>query len=58
MENTKYSMKEILKQKYGEAEKSSMSKKATKRATRKTNNSSGKYITKIVDGVKYMILKN
>lgn len=51
----RYSMKELLKQKYGEVEKSSKGKLATKRAVSKSANS--KYVTKIVDGVKYMVLK-
>lgn len=51
----RYSMKELLKQKYGEVEKSSKGKLATKRAVSKSGNS--KYVTKIVDGVKYMVLK-
>ena len=50
----RFSMKEVLKAKYGEVDKNT---KVTKRATKKTTNDSGKYITKIVDGVKYMKLK-
>ena len=51
----RYSMKEVIKQKYGETEKTSKNDKATKRANNKSN---GKYVTKIVDGVKYMVLKD
>ena len=51
----RYSMKEVIKQKYGESEKSTKNVNATKRANNKSN---GKYVTKIVDGVKYMVLKN
>ncbi len=50
----RFSMREVLKQTYGETEKSSKNVKATKRANNKSN---GKYVTKIVDGVKYMVLK-
>ena len=52
------SLREVIKQKYGEPEKSQKSARLTKRvsdnAEKKEN---GKYITKIVDGVKYMVLK-
>jgi hypothetical protein len=51
----RFSNKELMKQKYGETEKSSKNVKSTNRAN---NKSGGKYITKIVDGVKYMILNN
>ena len=51
------SMKEFIKQKYGETDKSVKGKTA-KRATKKVEKKeTGKYITKIVDGVKYMVLK-
>jgi len=51
-------MKEFIKQKYGETDKSVKGKTATKRATKKVEKKeTGKYITKIVDGVKYMVLK-
>lgn len=51
----RFSMKEVLKNKFGESEKNIKTSRSTKRATNKA--SSGKYIVKIVDGVKYMILK-
>jgi len=60
MATERFSMKEVIKQKYGEVDKSQKGKVATKRAVKKTEGSkseSGKYITKIVDGVKYMVLK-
>lgn len=53
----RFSMKEVLKGKFGEAEKSKRGAKATKRASEKTGEKEGKYATKIVDGVKYMTLK-
>jgi hypothetical protein len=54
----RYSMKELMKAKYGESEKNTKTTKSTKRAVDKTKSSSnGKYVTKIVDGVKYMVLK-
>ena len=49
-------MKEVLKGKYGETEKSSKTSRSTKRASDKAK-SDGKYVTKIVNGVKYMVLK-
>jgi hypothetical protein len=54
----RFSMKEILKNKFGEAEKSKKGAKATKRASDKSDKKDeGKYVTKIVGGVKYMTLK-
>ena len=54
----RYSMKEVLKQKFGETEKNIKTSQSTKRATKKASKSKGgKYTVKIVDGVKYMILK-
>lgn len=53
-----FSMRETLKTKFGEAEKSVKGSRATKRATEKVKSSdTGKYKVKIVDGVKYMVLK-
>jgi hypothetical protein len=49
-------MKEVLKGKFGEADKSIRGSKSTKRASDKVK-STGKYEVKIVDGVKYMVLK-
>ena len=48
----RYSMKEVLKQKFGETEKSTKTAKSTKKVEKK-----GNYTVKIVDGVKYMVLK-
>ena len=53
----RFSMKEVIKQKYGEVEKSKAGKVATKRASKSVEKKDGKYVTKIVDGVKYMVLK-
>lgn len=53
----RYSMKEVLKQKYGETEKNMKTSRSTKRATKKASKSRGKYEVRIVDGVKYMTLK-
>lgn len=58
MSEERYSMKEVLKQKFGESEKNTRTSKATKRAKSKaTKSKGGKYTVKVVDGVKYMILK-
>lgn len=46
------SMKEVLKQKFGETEKSVKTARSTKKVEKK-----GNYVVKIVDGVKYMVLK-
>ena len=54
----RFSMKEVLKAKYGEVEKSKGGKVDNKRATKNVEKKeTGKYVTKIVDGVKYMVLK-
>ena len=54
----RFSMKETLKSKFGEAEKSFKGSRATKRATDGVKSvDTGKYKVKIVDGVKYMVLK-
>ena len=54
----RFSMKEVLKSKFGEAEKSKKGAKATKRASERSDKKDeGKYVTKIVGGVKYMTLK-
>lgn len=52
----RFSNKELLKRKYGEAENSTKNARSTKRASEKVK-SDGKYTVKIVDGVKYMVLK-
>ena len=49
-------MKELITNKYGEKEKSVKTTRSTKRAENKTKDQ-GKYMVKIVDGVKYMVLK-
>lgn len=48
----RFSMNQIVKNKFGEVEKSTKTAKSTKRAQKK-----GKYEVKIVDGVKYMVMK-
>lgn len=53
----RFSNREIIKQKFGEAEKTKRNSSATKRASEKAIKSDSKYTTKIVDGVKYMVLK-
>lgn len=54
----RFSMRETLKSKFGEAEKSVKGSRATKRATEKVKSvNTGKYKVKIVDGIKYMVLK-
>ncbi len=50
----RFSMREVLKVKYGEPEKNAKTAKSTKKVEKKDG---GKYVTKIVDGVKYMVLK-
>ena len=50
----RFSMREVLKEKFGEPEKNVTTAKSTKKVEKK---STGKYIVKIVDGVKYMVLK-
>ena len=52
----RFSMREVLKGKYGESDKSVKGARSTKRASDKAK-SNGKYEVKIVDGVKYMVLK-
>lgn len=52
----RFSMVEVLKNKFGEAEKTQKTARSTKRANKKVKED-GKYITKIVDGVKYMVLR-
>jgi hypothetical protein len=54
----RFSMKEFIKQKYGESEKTVKGATASKRAVKKVDKKdTGKYVVKIVDGVKYMVLK-
>lgn len=53
----RFSMNELLKNKFGEAEKNQKTKRSTDRATKKTSSDTGRYVVKIVNGVKYMSLK-
>ncbi len=54
----RFSMKEVIKQKYGESEKGIKGANASKRASKNVEKKdTGKYVVKIVDGVKYMVLK-
>jgi hypothetical protein len=48
----RFSYKEVLKNKFGELEKNTNTAKSTKKSQKK-----GNYVVKIVDGVKYMVLK-
>lgn len=52
----RFSKNELLRQKFGEKEKNVKTSRSTKRANSKVSQNS-KYITKVVDGVKYMVLK-
>jgi hypothetical protein len=52
----RFSMKELIANKYGENEKNVKTTRSTKRSEKKTKDQ-GKYMVKIVDGVKYMVLK-
>lgn len=52
-EQVRFSMKEIIKQDKGEVEKSVKNSKSTKKAKK-----NDKYLVKIVNGVKYMVLKD
>jgi hypothetical protein len=52
----RFSMKEVITNKYGETEKNTKTARSTKRSQGKTKDQ-GKYMVKIVDGVKYMVLK-
>lgn len=49
-------MNEVIKGKFGESEKNTKTAKSTKRSEKKTQDQ-GKYVVRIVDGVKYMTLK-
>jgi hypothetical protein len=52
----RFSMKEVLKDKFGETTKNVKSNQSTERSNKKAKDN-GKYIVKIVDGIKYMVLK-
>ena len=55
----RFSNKELFKKKAGEVDKSIKGSKATKRAEKSiSDKDTGKYIVRIVDGVKYMTHKN
>ena len=53
----RFSMREVLKDKFGETEKNIRTTRSTKRSVDKVSKSSDKYIVRIVNGVKYMTLK-
>ena len=57
-EPVRFSMNEVIRQKFGEGEKNKKTATATKRAKRKVAKKGGKYNTKTVGGVKYMTLNN
>ena len=57
-EEVRYSINEIIKQKFGESEKNVKTAASTKRAKRKVSKKGGKYVSKVVDGVKYMVLND
>jgi hypothetical protein len=57
-ETVRFSMNEVIKQKFGEGEKNKKTATATKRAKRKVAKKGGKYNSKTVDGVKYMTLND
>jgi hypothetical protein len=52
----RFSMNQVIKDKFGETEKNTKTARSTKRSQGKTKDQ-GKYMVKIVDGVKYMVLK-
>jgi len=52
----KFSMNQVIKSMYGESEKNTKTAKSTKRSEKKVKDN-GKYTTKIIGGVKYMVLK-
>ena len=52
----KFSMNQVVMEKFGEAEKNTKTAKSTKRSQKKVKDS-GKYEVKIVNGIKYMVLK-
>ena len=52
----RFSMKQVIANKYGETEKNTKTARSTKRSNNNTKDQ-GKYMVKIVDGVKYMVLK-
>ncbi|CAG7579758.1 MAG: hypothetical protein SLAVMIC_00079 [uncultured marine phage] len=57
-EPVRFSINEVIKQKFGEGEKNTKTAASTKRAKRKVTKKGGKYKTKTVGGVKYMVLND
>ena len=49
-------MRQVIINKFGETEKNTKTSRSTKRSNEKVKDQ-GKYMVKIVDGVKYMVLK-
>jgi hypothetical protein len=52
----RFSMKQVIASKYGEVEKNVKTSLSTKKSNKKIKDQ-GKYMVKIVDGIKYMVLK-
>ena len=52
----RFSMRQVIINKFGETEKNTKTSRSTKRSNDKIKDQ-GKYMVKIVDGVKYMVLK-
>ena len=52
----RFSMNQVVKNKFGEVEKNTKTARSTKRSEKKVKDGC-KYTVKIVDGVKYMVLK-
>ena len=52
----RFSMRQVIITKFGETEKNTKTSRSTKRSNEKVKDQ-GKYMVKIVDGVKYMVLK-
>jgi hypothetical protein len=52
----RFSMRQVIINKFGETEKNTKTSRSTKRSNEKVKGQ-GKYMVKIVDGVKYMVLK-
>ena len=52
----RFSMRQVIINKFGETEKNTKTSRSTKRSNEKVKDQ-GKYMVKIVDGVKYMVLR-
>ena len=52
----RFSMRQVIINKFGETEKNVKTSRSTNRSNDKIKDQ-GKYMVKIVDGVKYMVLK-